>query len=359
MNRDSYMSLQNKRNNIENIMDLSKVDGNCNNILHFMAMNNDVECMPLLFDCLNNKIKSKKEKYKIINQQNNDGDTPMHIAVKLNNKEIANLLYNNGANLCIENNENKVVQFDPSMNNKQYNLNNNDKYTQIYGLHTNNQFEKQNLFNNNNNIENLIKNRYNKPMEVSIELESDITTIDYEKNNEEDDEELSNSEVSQFINSEKMQSLLKEAINNKAMLSGGGKEKKQKTHKKDKNEDKPEKKSHHKKNEDDPEKKSHRKKNEDDPEKKSHRKKKHMSKSKQESQENHDQTIKKIIDLGYSPEDAYYLKAALYKYTKDKFADLSSFEKSKKMLELAVKKNIGGFDLEQLKKDIPKKKERN
>jgi ankyrin repeat protein len=74
-------------------------DSNDNNLLHILINNNKSKYL--------DKILEKGLKYgyikNIINKQNNEGDTPLHLAVKSKNYTVASTLINYGANKNIIN----------------------------------------------------------------------------------------------------------------------------------------------------------------------------------------------------------------------------------------------------------------
>ena len=75
-------------------------DENGNNLIHHIVLNNDISTLSSVLNHINyfNILSTG-----VINHQNNNGDTPMHLAVRQNNEEIAKLLDKAGANLSIKN----------------------------------------------------------------------------------------------------------------------------------------------------------------------------------------------------------------------------------------------------------------
>jgi len=70
--------------------------------LHELVYNNDTE---KIINFLNNHENPKA----VINSYNEFGKTPLHIAVKNNNQEIATILVNNGANTKLPDNKGQSI----------------------------------------------------------------------------------------------------------------------------------------------------------------------------------------------------------------------------------------------------------
>ena len=82
--------------NINNLFKLTKLkDNNNNNILHLLVNENKIEKLNKIF-IKNNSLNNKFIK-NIINDQNNEGKTPLYFALKNNNLDIIKLLIENGA----------------------------------------------------------------------------------------------------------------------------------------------------------------------------------------------------------------------------------------------------------------------
>ena len=80
-------------------------DTDNNNILHIMINDNKCDKIEKL---LEKGLKYGYLKY-IINKQNNEGDTPLHLAVKNKHHSVASLLIDYGANKNIMNCEGKKI----------------------------------------------------------------------------------------------------------------------------------------------------------------------------------------------------------------------------------------------------------
>lgn len=86
----------------ENQVDFTKQDENKNTILHLLI---DLYSESNEVNLLIKHILEKDNVNNFINMQNDKGDTPLHIAVKKKNHELAGLLIEHGANVDIENND--------------------------------------------------------------------------------------------------------------------------------------------------------------------------------------------------------------------------------------------------------------
>jgi len=80
---------------------INSTDNDGNNLLHHIVLKNDIKTLTSLVNGSNVS--------QIINHQNNRGDTPIHIAVRNQNEEIAKMLDNNGADLKIKNSKGENV----------------------------------------------------------------------------------------------------------------------------------------------------------------------------------------------------------------------------------------------------------
>lgn len=81
-------------------------DKNGNNILHLVTKNNDEKTLVAIL----NYIQLTKRHLNLINEQNNDLETPMHIAVQNRNEKIAEKLDNAGADLTIKNKNGQSIK---------------------------------------------------------------------------------------------------------------------------------------------------------------------------------------------------------------------------------------------------------
>ena len=92
---------------------IDRSDNNGNNIIHYIVMNNDAETLSSVLNHVNyfNLFSTS-----VINMQNKNGDTPMHIAVRNNNEVIAKMLDNAGADLTIKNRRGERIKEDERSN---------------------------------------------------------------------------------------------------------------------------------------------------------------------------------------------------------------------------------------------------
>ena len=85
-------------------------DDKKNTLLHLMVLNNDCDTLLSFVNHLKTACYEKKYIRQILDAQNYNGDTPLHIAVKNNNQMIAEKLYNCGASTNIPNKDDFAVQ---------------------------------------------------------------------------------------------------------------------------------------------------------------------------------------------------------------------------------------------------------
>ena len=91
--------------NIINSINLDSRDQNGNTILQQAILENNIDIIALIL----NKIENSADKFKILNAQNNDGDTAFFLAVKNNMGMIAQMLDYSGADKSIKNNQGEFV----------------------------------------------------------------------------------------------------------------------------------------------------------------------------------------------------------------------------------------------------------
>jgi hypothetical protein len=83
-------------------------DNNGNTILHHIVSKNDMDTFNSVLNCINYNNGSKT----ILNKQNNNGDTPMHIAVRNKSFDMAKQLHLAGTNIKIKNNNGESIESD-------------------------------------------------------------------------------------------------------------------------------------------------------------------------------------------------------------------------------------------------------
>ena len=115
------------------------LDENNNSLLHLIVIDNDYTCLV----CLINYFKKHKLLNQIINLQNKDGDTAMHIAVRNNNFDICRILESAGSDLNISNNNGETISMTETSENSVKSSKLDNKITKINNLN--------NLNNNENN----------------------------------------------------------------------------------------------------------------------------------------------------------------------------------------------------------------
>lgn len=84
-------------------------DSNNNTILHHCVLQNDDKTLSLI---LNYILYDNTDYTTLINYQNNDGDTAMHIAVRNNYSNCARMLHKAGTNLSLSNNKGESIELD-------------------------------------------------------------------------------------------------------------------------------------------------------------------------------------------------------------------------------------------------------
>jgi hypothetical protein len=93
-------------NSLDNV-NISTRDYKNNNILHLIVNNNDNKTLLHVLNYINVINPNMKQ---MVNQQNNDGDTPLHIAARNGNEEAARALHRSDASLHIRNNNGEVIE---------------------------------------------------------------------------------------------------------------------------------------------------------------------------------------------------------------------------------------------------------
>lgn len=91
------------QNNLIN--NITFTDENGNTILHHIVINKDYKYLQYILNYV-----KKTGNSSVIDYQNNNGDTPLHLAVKLNDQVIATMLNKAGASTSIPNNKSYVVK---------------------------------------------------------------------------------------------------------------------------------------------------------------------------------------------------------------------------------------------------------
>ena len=86
-------------------------DENNNTILNRFIIENNARCANMLLDNIKKNIYSKNINQSLLNEVNNDGNAPIHLAVMNNHQEIAKKLYKLGVDLSKPNKEDFIVEF--------------------------------------------------------------------------------------------------------------------------------------------------------------------------------------------------------------------------------------------------------
>ena len=105
------MNFENEKIIINNYLNIKSKDETGNTYLHFLVNRGDVNIIKYFLNKLfnNGKIKS------IINEVNDNHETPLFIAVSKGYQDIARVLLNFGADKSIKNKDGVYVKFDPEM----------------------------------------------------------------------------------------------------------------------------------------------------------------------------------------------------------------------------------------------------
>lgn len=96
---------------LEMIPDVTYCDKDKCNILHKMIEESEISMIKKFL----NIATAKGQLEEIINLKNNEGMTPLHLAVELDRQDVANLLVEFGADTNIENIDGKIVKWIPEM----------------------------------------------------------------------------------------------------------------------------------------------------------------------------------------------------------------------------------------------------
>jgi hypothetical protein len=106
---------------------ITKKDSNNNNLLHQMILQKDFKGIDYLLSYLNNSICDSEVKNFILNGQNKQLNTPIHLAVINGHQDVAKKLGKLGVNLSLPNNEDFVIKMTESERNTSSRNQSNDK----------------------------------------------------------------------------------------------------------------------------------------------------------------------------------------------------------------------------------------
>ena len=268
---------------------INATDTNGNTLLHHVVTSNDKNTLTAILNFIQNDTR-------LINVQNNDLDTAMHIAVRNRNEEIAKLLDDAGANLRLTNKRGESIETsEEAPSNKLFT--NSNKFSKCMSDSSLNLSRLDDSYSKFDNLNNIIVPG-NEPMsesEVFVKRLADeisnvrsklkmAKTLSYLKGGAEKNENESSFEI-KFVSEEQ---------------NGGSKKSKSKS--------------------------------------KSKRSKASRSSS-NESSLIHDSVVEKFKKLGYSEDDARALKAGLYSMVKEQSPTLNNLERANEMLKLLENKN--------------------
>lgn len=283
-------------------------DNNDNTLLHHVVQKNDRGTLGALLNYIkiNNQLK-------LLNMQNMNGDTALHIAVRNKNEEFAKLLDVAGINKSIKNANGEFVASDESKDNDESKLGESEiNLSDLDQEYNRPKFNKMSMINKNRcmNAKHSEQKRSRSPSSDTDkflkELSEKLSALKVKKAH------VDFNFIGGNVDSSTFEIKLIDINNNELEQLGGAKRKKSKRSTESKS----------------------------DSEKGSPRTK--------ESSNIHDEVVKKFSELGYPDDDARAMKAGLYSMVKEKHYDLSNLEKAKKMLEYLEDKTV----LNTLKKKL-------
>ena len=306
------------------------VDNNGNSVLSYSVVCNKNDMVYLILDYITNKVSCPIKKNKILNHLNNDGNSVLFLAVKKNDFELAKQLYNCGVsdkhvnkmkervrvNKDCGNTNNRLNNF--NMNNDMvYNFNMDKMMDDRYNMDTETNTDNMDNVNNMNNQKDLNTNlNFNfKNDFFDLNIKKNLNTSEEKYINNLNEQLSKNDDVFKIFNggTGDTESVLsigfnRYDINENVNMNGGTKSYK--------------------------------------------RKKVSKSNVKKGSTENHEKTIKNIMNLGYDVDDAKIIKAGLYMMVKEKYPDLNNMTRSEQLLKMVTKDNISKLNLNKIKKLI-------
>jgi len=357
-------------------------DDKKNTLLHLIVLNNDNDTLLSFMNHL--KIASYEKKYirQILDAQNSNGDTPLHIAVKNNNQIIAEKLYNCGASTNIPNKDDFAVKFSETDTEYRKSSRRQTENSNSVGSVDNildNMIKTVTKVNNNNtessdkNTDNLFNKIINKIMNNTDDKIGNFTT-EYKT----DKDSINTDSFVVYINNRTNQ--LNDKLNNRILFGGANNDSltslsfnnkhvnetessSDEEQKSDSNELDTNESSSNEELSDSSDEKSQKGGSESNSTEleslgifyniKNIRKDNYMTESsdissnnsdsddmdggrkmKREKETYHQDVLEIIKKLGYG-DDAPFIKAALWKYIKDNYPNDSNFDKSKKMFDLA------------------------
>jgi len=270
---------------------LNSTDSNNNNILHLSTLNKNKE---IFMNALENaKLNMTSDQFQqFINHKNSDGNTPAHIGAKHQNDLFVSVLDDYGANLELRNNNNMRII-------------NNEADTNTNPLITNNQVNQimKNIMSKKNNSHfNVDEEFTNYVQQQTIQTggAKKLTSISGSRRLK----NFHNGGVSSESDSDVMNILnILKQVNTR-----------------------------------------------NNPIRRQFNNNKTFERN---SDEFHTQAIQKIMDMGYTKEDAEYLKSKIYYEVKQKNPNFKNYERSKQMLDMITEEYIQDLyrNIEQIKED--------
>lgn len=286
--------------NIPNIKDT-----NNNTLLQHMIIEQDFIGINLLLN--NTKLTSN-----YLNNQNNDGSTALHLAIKCDLQDIAKLLHKLGSKTDIINNEGYRIVYinndenDDLKNNVDDDLENKINYLSELSHQNSDSFLTPFI----NFLKEIETNLNDEPKTKETKIEKDENFINYlDKISNELDNDNNKRCYEQLSDTLNLQNILQKDrkydefdIRNIIIdLDGGGKQ----------------------------------------------------------STQIHDEVINIITQLGYSAEEAIYIKAALYSEIKNKYSNESNLKKAQELKKITTKSNIDNVDISKWKKIVQDAKKKS
>jgi hypothetical protein len=319
---------------------------NGNNLLQTMILNRDFKGVDILL----NYLKSKKElTEKVLNNQNVDGNTPSHLTLLLGYKDLTKKFHMMGANLSIANKNDEIIQFTDTESEIKLPImsaTSEDIQTPVF-LQSKQVPAQQQTFNftgsdaSSSTIDTAdflkfleknyvdAKKQYQVGGAEEVMGRRKIKRQDKSKKNSQKDTEKSNVSASDTLGI--FDIIAKQHAGSVKLSSKRSTKSSKRSTKSSKRSTKSSKRST----------------------KSSKRSSKRLSsRQNKPSTDVHAEVIEIIKKMGYSEDDARYIKAGLYQMVKDKFANLSNMQRSLKLKEVTTSEEV-----EKMKKLLPKLKE--
>lgn len=280
------------------------VDSTGHNLVHHMVLKNDERTLVALLNYfLHNSSLTKK---KMLNAQNNDGDTPMHIAVRNGNEKIAKMLDEAGTNKRIKNKKGEFIESSEDEKQDSINLSllndseiyiNNSRHNKCKkSMNSSENLSDSERFINRLKKELGLKRNINETLDEMSKIKKQLNIVKSYVINNSSGMIGGNNDSSTF-------DIDFVDVDENIQLGGARRVNKRSTASTDSDSSK-------------------------------------SDKTPKESSQIHDQVVKNFINLKFSEEDARALKSGLYNLVKEKHPNESNLEKAKLMLKYLNDKEV-------------------